>query len=72
MPAPIAIGLVTLVLLPWWSPKMRPYGIFVLVVVTAWFFTTWDLPLPRCHPPDVVPRVGLECGVDAAAFRRHS
>ena len=39
VPAPIAFGLMTLVLLPWWSPKIRPYGIFVLVVVTAWFFT---------------------------------
>ena len=39
VPAPIAFGLMTLVLLPWWSPQMRPYGIFVLVVVTAWFFT---------------------------------
>ena len=36
----LAFGLVALVLLPWWSPKMRPYGIFVLVVVTVWFFTS--------------------------------
>ena len=39
IPAPIAFGLAALVLLPWWSPKMRPYGILVLVVVTTWFFT---------------------------------
>ena len=39
VPVPLAIGLMSLVLLPWWRPKMRPYGIFVLVVVTAWYFT---------------------------------
>ena len=37
--APMAFGLVALVLLPWWSPKMRPYGLLVLVAVVAWFFT---------------------------------
>ena len=39
VPAPTAFGLMALVLLPWWSPKIRPYGILVLVVVTVWFFT---------------------------------
>ena len=39
VPAPLAFGLMALVLLPWWSPKMRPYGIIVLTVVTVWFFT---------------------------------
>ena len=38
VPAPLALGLMSLVLLPWWRPKMRPYGIFVLVVVTGWYF----------------------------------
>ncbi len=39
VPVPLAFGLMALVLLPWWSRKMLPYGILVLVVVTAWFFT---------------------------------
>ena len=39
VPIPIAFGLMTLVLLPWWNRNMRPYGLLVLVVITTWFFT---------------------------------
>ena len=38
VPVVLAAGLVALVLLPWWEPNMRPYGIVVLVFVAAWFF----------------------------------
>ena len=39
VPVLLGFGLMALVLLPWWSPKMRPYGILVLAVVTGWYFT---------------------------------
>ena len=39
VPALLVPGLLALMLVPWWKPDMRPYGIAVLVVVT-WFFTT--------------------------------
>ena len=40
VPALLVPGLLALVLVPWWKPDMRPYGIAVLVVVVTWFFTT--------------------------------
>ena len=40
VPGLLVPGLVALVLLPWWNPNMRGYGVIVLVVVVAWLFTT--------------------------------